>query len=303
MIIPERVDYKLRWVNPQGRAHRIVPAILSLFRIRSARGYMIARPRILFCFILFTLFLVMPASGQQIQVIAPTGDWVTDRGDFLSASEEQSLGRLLSGYADTTSTQIIIVTLKDLGGYEISEYATALGRDWGVGQAEHNNGIVILASRDEREIFIATGYGMEGVIPDALAGRIVRNVVVPNFRNGDFYSGFREAIEVIIATASGEYSAPASREPSGGPDIDIGLIIWIAILLFIIFSRSGGGGSGRRRRGGGFPVIIWGPSYGGGSSGGFGGGSFGGGGFGGGGFGGFGGGGGSFGGGGAGGGW
>ena len=264
---------------------------------------MVNRPRLLICLILLMGTLVGSVRAQQVPVIPSSGAWVTDQGNFLSASEEQTLERLLAGYADSTSTQIIIVTLPDLDGYEVSEYAISLGRQWGVGQAEHDNGVVILASREEREIFIATGYGMEGAIPDALAGRIVRNVVVPHFRNGDFYAGFREAVEVIMAAASGEYTAPTSGRPSGGGDIDIGLIIWIAILLFILFSRSGGRGSGRRRRSGGYPVILWGPTHGGGSHGGFGGGGFGGGGFGGGGFGGFGGGGGSFGGGGAGGGW
>lgn len=250
------------------------------------------------------LFLVLPAQtqAQGFEVVKPTGAWVTDLGGMLSASEERWLSQRLDGYEDSTSTQIIIVTLPNLNGVPAGEYAVELGRQWAVGQQGQDNGVVILASRDDRKIFIATGYGLEGAIPDIIASRIIQNIMVPNFRRGDFYNGFSGAVDALIDAARGEFSGQPNNELPFDSE-DIRFLIFIAVLLFFIFiNNSGSGGKKyRRRRRGDFPVILWGPSFGGGS-GGFGGG-FGGGGFGGGGFGGFGGGGGSFGGGGAGGGW
>jgi len=250
----------------------------------------------------------LSAQAQEIRTIDPTGRWVTDQGDFLSSSEERLLSAKLAGYADSTSTQIVIVTVQDLGGYAPVDYATELGRKWGVGQEGDDNGVVILVSREEREVFIAPGYGLEGVIPDALAGRIVRNVLVPQFRAGAFYQGLDEAVNALILAASGEFTADdiAADRPRGGPPIDPAVIF--IIMIFIVFAisalrnRGGGGGGGYRRRShGAWPIIFWGGMGGHHRGGGFGGGGFGG--FGGGGFGGFGGGGGSFGGGGAGGSW
>lgn len=264
--------------------------------------------RIRLTFLLLFIALAGPVALTQAQgfdVVKPSGKWVTDLGGMLTDSEERRLSQKLSDYADSTSTQMIIVTLPNLNGVPASDYAFELGKKWQVGQKEHNNGLVILASREDRQIFIATGYGLEGAIPDITAGRIVRNVIVPSFRVGDFYGGFSAATDALMAAAAGEYTAiPGSRRDDRLDPETIVTFIFIALFLFAMFSRGGRGGGGKRyrRRGGDFPVILWGPSFGSGSSGGFSGGGFGGG-FGGGGFGGFGGGGGSFGGGGAGGGW
>lgn len=248
------------------------------------------------------------AAAQQIRVIEPTGQWVTDHGEFLSSSEERLLSAKLASYADSTSTQIIVVTVPSLGGYAPVDYATQLGREWGVGQGELDNGIVLLVSREEREIFIATGFGMEGSVTDAVAGRIVRNIIVPAFRDGRFADGLSSGVDAIMLAAAGEFDADdfaGSEERLEG--VPVALIFIFIIFFFFLISliiRHGGGGgpgSGRKTSRSGFPLIIWGGSgwgSGGGRSGGFGGGGFGGGGFGG-----FSGGGGGFGGGGAGGGW
>ena len=256
------------------------------------------------------LFLVAASAiAQRVEVLDPTDEWVTDRGDFLSASEERSLAQRLAGYADTTSTQIVVVTVQNLGGYAASEYAVELGRKWGVGQTGQDNGVVILLSREERDVFIATGYGMEGSITDALAGLIVRNVMIPRFREGDFYGGLIEASDMLIQAAAGEFTAediPERGGDRGSPLPYMNIIFFIAFIVYVIVSRAGrnrgGGQGGRRGRYDGdsiLPIILWsalGASH-------RGGGGFGGGGFGGFGGGGFGGGGGSFGGGGAGGSW
>ncbi len=254
----------------------------------------------------WTLGILLPlgALAQQIEVIPPSGKWVTDLADLLTPSEEQMLSRKLAAYADTTSTQIVIVTLPTLNGIPAADYAVELGRQWGVGQQEYDNGVVILVARKEREVFIATGYGLEGAIPDVLAGRIVRDIMVPRFRQGDFYGGLSAAVDAIIAAALGEFQPPArTADGRGGWGNLATLFVLLVVLLFFLSAARSSGGPPRGRKSARYPyrvyhrthglppVIIWGS------------GSSGGGGWSGGGFGGFSGGGGSFGGGGAGGSW
>ena len=210
----------------------------------------------------------------------------------------------LRHYADTTSTQIVIVTVPDLGGEDIATVAIAIGQEWGVGQSGKDNGVVVLVSRDDRQIFIAPGYGLEGAIPDAVAARIVRNIITPLFREGRFYEGLALGADALMRAAAGEFEAEELDGPGANAEDIVGLLLFIIVMGFL-FAGLGRKGGGRRRSGG--DVLPWlliagstlGGGYrgGGGYSGGMGGGGFGGGGFGGG----FGGGG--FGGGGAGGGW
>ena len=247
-------------------------------------------------------------AGQSVDVIPPSGQWVTDLGEFLSSAEERALNVRLATYADTTSTQIVIVTLKNLDGVAASDYAVELGRRWGVGQQGYDNGVVILISRDDRQMFIATGYGLEGAIPDIVAGRIYRNILVPNFRQGRYYEGLSEAVDALVLAAAGEFEASGAKRDSEGVNVALIVVLLILVVFIVIALRDARGGDDggfhppqRRRHYGEPPIIIWGGPGSGRRTGGWSGGGFGG--LGGGGFGGFGGGGGSFGGGGAGGGW
>ncbi len=248
-------------------------------------------------------FSVVHAQGT-VDVIPSTNRLVTDQADLLTSSEERRLTAKLTAYEDTTSTQIVVVTIPSLEGVPAAEYALALGRSWGVGQAGQDNGVVILVARDDREVRIETGYGLEGAIPDAVAARIYRNVMVPYFREGRFYEGISGAADLLIAAAAGEFTAEeAAPRRAGRPPIDPSALMGLFILVWFIISsirrhRGGNDGGKRYRRHGYGPhFIVWGGGFGsgGGLGGGLGGGGLGGG------FGGFGGGG--FGGGGAGGGW
>ncbi|WP_028566952.1 TPM domain-containing protein [Salisaeta longa] len=233
------------------------------------------------------------AQAQLADVIPSDNRLVVDQGNFLSATEAQRLEAKLRRYADTTSTQIAVVTVPTLDGQAIADYATAIGRQWGVGQAGQDNGVVLLVAREERKVFIATGYGMEGVLPDAIANRIVRTILTPSFREGQFYAGLDRATDAIIQAAAGTYTASATEDAAGdGFDLPPGLIFTVLIILYFVFTnkRRGGKGGGKRgkhrHRDMDVPIIFWGGGFGGGSGGGGlgGGGGFGG--FGGGGFGG-----------------
>ncbi|MEM6783846.1 MAG: TPM domain-containing protein [Bacteroidota bacterium] len=258
------------------------------------------------------ILLPTVAWSQVLDVIPPVQDLVVDRAGLLAPSEAQALRQDLLAYERETSTQIVVVTLRDIGGADPGRYATELGQTWGVGRGDVDNGAVLLVVSDTRQVYIATGFGLEGAVPDALAGRIVRNVIVPAFRQGDFYAGLQRAVDAIQAAAAGEYE-PVPEAPEG-EGVNVALIYLGILLAYFVISGllrgPGGGGSsgGRRRRRSGPGVVVLpggfggsgygGGGFGGGGFGGFGGGGFGGGGFGGGGFGG-----GGFGGGGAGGSW
>ncbi|MCR5887848.1 TPM domain-containing protein [Hymenobacter sp. J193] len=247
------------------------------------------------------LLVISAAVGQNLPPRPSPARLVNDLAGLLSPDEEARLEQKLVAYNDSTSSQIAIVTVQTLDGYEVADYAQRLGESWGVGRKGKNNGLLILVSNVEHKVTIQTGYGLEGAIPDALAKRVISNVIVPNFRAGQYYTGLDEATTRLIALASGEYKAEpratGDYEDSSGSGWMFWVILGILIIILISRMRGGGGGGGgfggRRNRGfgGGFipPIILGG--------GGFGGGGFGGGGGGGGGFGGFGGG--SFGGGGA----
>ncbi len=228
---------------------------------------------------------------------------VNDYTQTLSAQEVNSLENKLVAFADTTSIQIAVAMIPSLEGYEIADYSVKLFRNWGVGGKEKNTGILLVIAKADRKMFITTGYGLEGALPDAIAKRIIENQIKPNFKNGNYYGGIEDGTNAIISYTKGEYKADKPKKEKGGKGFPAGLLILIVIVLIIFISKGGKGGGGRNVIGGrGGANMLWWSLLAGLASGGGGnrGGGFGGGG-GGGGFGGFGGG--SSGGGGAGGSW
>ncbi|MFB0908453.1 MAG: TPM domain-containing protein, partial [Spirosomataceae bacterium] len=126
-------------------------------------------------------------------------------GNLLSSQQINSLERKLVAYNDSTSTQIVVVIVDSVEPYDMNTYALELGRKWGVGQKGKNNGIVLLWAPRDRKVYIATGYGMEGALPDAYANRIVDQVIIPRFKEIKYYEGLDAGIDTIMKYASGEY--------------------------------------------------------------------------------------------------
>jgi uncharacterized protein len=214
-------------------------------------------------------------------------------GNVLSQSEVNALEQKLRGYADSTSTQLTIVIVQDLNGYEPIEFAYRIGDKWGVGQKGKDNGIVLLWCPKDRKLAIATGQGVQGRLTDGYAGAIIDKVIRPNFRNVQYYKGLDDATTKIFERLNGEFKSK-KRQSDGDDDISgiIFFIIFVIIFIYIINRNNRNGGNGRRRyhdrdSGGWMPFIFFGnggSSSGGWSSGGDGGsgfdfGSFGGGGF------------------------
>ncbi len=240
--------------------------------------------------LLIALIVTSTAFSQDFLPQKPMG-MVNDYANMLSSSEVNQLERKLRNYRDTTTNVIAIATIESLEGYSRDEVANELFSKWKMWEGDRYNGVLILIAKNDRELKIEVGYGLEGAIPDAMANRIVQDVLVPNLRSGTVYNGLDRASDIMIQLAAGEFEG-APEMQSNGPDIPIDLIIFFIVLIFVVISRFGkGGGKGGRRTLGPVDVLLWGSMMGGGNRGG----GFGGGGgnsFGGGGFGGFGGGGG-----------
>lgn len=257
--------------------------------------------------ILLVTLGLMAFKAQSQETIPPKPDpprLVNDFAGILSQEEVNALERKLVTYFDSTSTQIVVVIVKSLGGYDKNEFAYRIGQSWGVGEKGKNNGAVVLVKPkiqgEKGEASIQTGYGLEGAIPDALAKRIVDNEMIPNFKAGNYYAGLDAATSVMISLAKGEYSADEYTKRAGGKSSPYAMLIpfIIIIVVFLLIrtnkTRSGSigkdlpfwtalwmlGSMGGSSRGhwGGFSGGSGGFGGGGGGFGGFGGGSFGGGG-------------------------
>lgn len=206
---------------------------------------------------------------------------VNDFADIFSTEQQNSLEQILRAYNDSTSTQIYVVTVKDLEGYAVSDYAVRLGEKWKIGQKSKDNGAVMLIKpkigSQRGQVFIATGYGLEAKLNDARVGRIIDYDMLPYFRENNYYGGTKTGIETMIGYLSGEFKADEQEdEPSWGEAI--GLVIIVFLVVFIITRKNNKGNRGNRSRGGGFFPPIIGGGRGGSRSGGGGFGSFGGGG-------------------------
>lgn len=162
---------------------------------------------------------------------------VTDFTQTLTSSEVEQLERKLVAYNDSTSTQIAIVILKSVGQYDIADYSFQLGEKWGIGSTK-DNGILILAAMEDRDVFIAVGYGMEGAVPDALAKRIVTNLIIPNFKQGEYFQGFDQATDMIIKLASGEYTADEVAEDGNGGGALVMLLVFIFFFVILPLLRN-----------------------------------------------------------------
>jgi len=253
--------------------------------------------------VLFCLTSVERVYSQNIPERPSPPRLVNDFAGMLKPEEVRSLEQKLVSFNDSTSTQIAIVIVPTLGGYDKADFAQQLGEKWGIGQKGRNNGVLILVKPKTAdsmgEVQISTGYGLEGVIPDILSAEIVDREILPSFRNEQYFEGLDKAVNTMMSLARKDFSAAEysqKAKKSSGKNSPIGLIIFIVFIIIAMVSRGSGGSNNKHISTGGLPFWMlmgmmgsgrgsgsnWGGSSGGGSSGGgfggFGGGSFGGGG-------------------------
>ena len=261
----------------------------------------------LVAFLLAALLIIVSFAAPALS--APTfpklDGRVTDAAGILPAETRAALDARLAALEQTTTIQLVVATVPDLQGYEIDEYGYQLGRAWGIGQKGSNNGALLIVAPNDRKVRIEVGYGLEGVLTDALTSQIIRRNIVPAFKAGDMAGGVVAGTEALAAllelpadqrqqaalNAAASQQQRGKRSSGGG---GLGTLIWLAIIIIWIVISVARHKPGRRSG----ANVIWGPGIGGGGGwGGGGGGGWGGGG------GGFGGGGGGFGGGASSGGW
>ena len=193
-------------------------------------------------FIIFTITL----SAQDIPERPVPPRLVNDYAAVLSPDEAVRLEQKLVSFNDSTSTQIVLVIVKSLNGYDENDYAQRLGQKWGVGQKGSNNGVVILVKpkypNEKGEVSIQSGYGLEGVLPDITCKQIVENEMIPKFAQGDYYGGVSAGIAVVMSITKGEFTAgqygkrARQQKPYG---ILVPIIILMIIVFWIRMSRGG----------------------------------------------------------------
>lgn len=225
--------------------------------------------RILILLVFFCLPFLAPGQSKIPEL---WGTRIHDDAKLLSPGFVSTLDQQLQQYEDTTSNQIALLIIRTLEGVPLEDYSFQVAEKWKIGRADKDNGVLFLIVVDDRKIRIEVGEGLEGVLPDAICNRIIRNEVAPHFRANDYEGGVRAGITAIIQAIGGEYHAEdgeAGRK-GGNPRSLWGTFIIIAIIILLSWFRGGGGNY--RRRGWSSGAGWYGGGFYGGGRGGFGGG-------------------------------
>ncbi len=258
-------------------------------------------PRLRIIGVLLVLMSAMPISAQTGWLPEKSNRLVNDYSGILTAAQCETLEQRLVAFNDSTSNQVVIVITPTIGGDDEDAAAQRLGQAWGVGQEKFDNGVVILIKSKTQEenwgaVAIATGYGVEGALPDVFCKRIINDQMIGHLGDGEYYKAITEALDVMLPVLAGEYSyaqyrADERRKGLIALAVLLGFMALVVVILCIYAKKHPGqwNNTGGRSGGGtylGGPVGgIWGSGTWGGGSwgssggfGGFGGGSFGGGG-------------------------
>lgn len=212
---------------------------------------------------------------------------VVDDGQMLDPATRQQLTQTLEAHEKATGEQVVVVTVPDLQGTPIEEFGYQLGRAWGIGQKDKNNGALLIVARDDRKLRIEVGYGLEDRLTDAQSSVIINQVITPAFRAGNVSQGIRDGVAAMLQVLGGTPLAePAYASGQGGGDDFMAQHPGVVVLLFLLFvagvavcqflgicnagggggSRSGGFGGGGFGRGGGGGFRGGGGSFGGGGA-------------------------------------
>ena len=202
------------------------------------------------------LFLAAPHSVAL--ELPPLTGRVNDYADMISSRAESRLEELLKGLEETDSTQAVILTILSLEGEVLEEFSIKVAQAWGIGQKGKDNGVLLLVSKNDRSVRLEVGYGLEGRLTDLLAGRIIDNVILPEFKAGRFDEGFIAGTEAVVAAVRGEYTVPAAQEvrKTGTP----GAVSWIPfIIIYMLVSLLGARSRFLGGLAGAFvlPLIAW----------------------------------------------
>ncbi|MEO7987962.1 MAG: TPM domain-containing protein [Chryseolinea sp.] len=209
--------------------------------------HFLSYPTMIFRFLIFFLAITITA---QAQVALPEhgGQWVHDQANVLSASTKSEIESILKAERDSTSNQIAVLIVPSLEGESMEDFSLRVAEKWQIGQKKKDNGVLMLISINDKKMRIETGYGLEGVLTDALSSRINRNEMAPYFRQGDFDTGVRVGVMAVIQAIKGEYvndePVVQTRRRSKKSSPLFTILIIIAIIIISTRNRKGGGGGG-----------------------------------------------------------
>lgn len=206
-------------------------------------------PKLKHIFKRFIILLLLVSSSialaqYEIPPIPKTQTSVYDEIGLLSPSQKNSLEEKLIRYSDTTSTQIVIITISSTKGEYINYLGAQWLTKWGIGQKGKDNGILILLAKDDRKIGINTGYGVEHLLTDAMSKRIINRDIIPYFKQNDYYGGLNRAADAIFEVMKGEYQGTRKNNSTDFPVAFFFILLVFFIIFIIIISKSRGGGRG-----------------------------------------------------------
>lgn len=197
---------------------------------------------------LFLLFISIKGFSQAgIPSVPQKQTSLYDYANLLNGNQQNILEQNLIRYSDSTSTQIVVVTLESIGGNDISYFGTQLAHKWKIGQKGKDNGVLLLVAKNERKVNISTGYGVEHLLTDALSRRIIEKIITPRFKSGNFYEGLNNGTQAIFKVLNGEFKADnKNRKNTSNNSKFKAFLIIIIIALFLIFKNRNNKGGGRR---------------------------------------------------------
>jgi uncharacterized protein len=183
------------------------------------------------------LWLGVFSPAEAMEVPANTG-YITDLADMISPATEQQLTRVLQSIDQTDSTQIVILTIPSLEGEDVEGFSIRVVDNWKIGQKGSDNGLLLLVSKQERKVRIEVGRGLEGVMTDLKAGRIIDQIITPQFKQSRFDQGFKDGIVAIVQTVRGEFATDRRRVNNDGPPPVASYIFLAAIFVAFVGSAS-----------------------------------------------------------------
>ncbi|MFU8842344.1 MAG: TPM domain-containing protein [Bacteroidales bacterium] len=193
--------------------------------------------RLMFLTLIFSLLSHYQVVSQNIPDLPDPPRLVNDYAGLFSNSEISALENKLVSFSDTNSTQIVVVVVNSLHGYDITDFSQRLAQQWGIGQARFNNGVIIVLkprnAEGKGEVNIDVGYGLEHLIPDITAKQIIEREMIPRFRENDYYGGIDTAVNAIMSLAAGHFTAEGYAQQGDEPN-PLGFLVPIIILIIVI---------------------------------------------------------------------
>jgi uncharacterized protein len=205
---------------------------------QNARGDLLRGLQIGLSCLIALLFFIIPPETSALEVPRLMGR-VNDYAQMLSPSTLRQLDAALRELERTESTQIVVLTVRSLEGDSLEEFSIRVAEQWKIGQKGFDNGAILIISKNDRKIRIEVGYGLEGKMTDLVAGRIIRDVIAPRFRSGQFDQGIIDGVQSMIQVARGEFRASPKAQPTGKGGPDYGGLLSISLVFLLLINMLG----------------------------------------------------------------